>query len=293
MKHVISSRPFQRIFQFISLAMINGHVDTFRTFGIYQGRLKSLCVPVLNCHSCPLALYACPVGALQYFVMTGRFPAYVLGILTLVGITVGRMACGLLCPFGLLQDLLYRCGSVRIPLPRGFTYIKYAVLAGVVGLATYILAQPVFCKLCPVAVLEAGFPHVLLDPAVQDRLFYPDPYRFTGWFFLVKTLSLVLLILLAMRIKRPFCRIFCPLGALLGLFNRFSLVHVSVDKNRCNSCQRCARICPVDLNIHEHPDSPECILCMKCTTCPCITPGVRPVPLKRNCHEHASQSGTQ
>jgi polyferredoxin len=190
------------------------------------------------------------------------------------------MGCGLLCPFGLLQDLLFRLGSVRIPLARGFTWLKYAVLFGLVGIATYVTAVPVFCKVCPVAVLEAGYPNLLMDPRILDRLFHPETQAFTGWLFLLKTFLLVALVLMSIRIKRPFCRILCPLGALFGLFNRFSLVHISVDENRCNACRRCERICPVDLDIHTRQDSPECILCMKCTSCDCISAGIRLMPLK-------------
>ncbi|MFH1153638.1 MAG: 4Fe-4S binding protein [Pseudomonadota bacterium] len=284
MKNIISRRPFQRISQFIALFFINGHFNAFATLKIYQGRLKSVCVPVLNCHSCPLALYACPIGALQYFFMTGRLSAYVLGIIALVGVTAGRIGCGLLCPFGLLQDILFRLGSVRIPLPKGFTYIKYGILLGVVGAASYLLGVPAFCKICPVAVLEAGYPNLLLHTEISNRLFNPETQAFTGWFFLFKTLTLVLLVLMSTRIKRPFCRIFCPLGALFGLFNRFSVVHISVDKNSCNSCQRCARICPVDLDVYQNPDSPECILCMKCTSCNCISARFRPIPVKGKPH---------
>ena len=175
------------------------------------------------------------------------------------------------------------CSSWEVsayPFPRGFTYIKYVILLGVVVGATYFLAIPAFCKICPVAVLEAGYPNVLLNSSVWDRLFSPVTHQFTGWFFLVKTLALVIIVLISVRIKRPFCRILCPLGALFGLFNRFSVVHITVDENNCTSCQRCARICPVDLDIYKYPDSPECILCMKCTTCKCISVEFRTIPLK-------------
>ena len=119
MKHIVSRSSFQRTCQIVSLFFINGHFNAFKTFSIYQGRLKSVCLPVLNCHSCPLALYACPIGTFQYLIMTGRLSSYVLGLMALVGVTAGRIGCGLLCPFGLLQDVLFKLGSVRIPLSQG------------------------------------------------------------------------------------------------------------------------------------------------------------------------------
>ena len=80
MRKILSAARFQRWCQTIALVFINGNFSTLKTFGIYQGSLKSVCLPVLNCHSCPLALFACPVGALQYFIMTGRISTYVLRI---------------------------------------------------------------------------------------------------------------------------------------------------------------------------------------------------------------------
>lgn len=278
MKKSLSGPWFQRWCQVVALVLINGNAAAIRTPGLYQGPLKSICLPVLQCHSCPVSLFACPMGSLQYFIMTGRFSVYLSGIIGLVGVTAGRIGCGLLCPFGLIQDILFKLGTVRIPLPAGMAWIKYGILLGIVGLATYFLTIPAFCKLCPVAVLEAGYPHAFLDPSVFARIYNSDTHTFLGWLFLFKTLLLTALLLAAVRIKRPFCRILCPLGALFGLFNRFSIVHISVDTSTCNSCQRCARICPVDLDIYRNPDSPECILCMKCTSCKSISVTSRLIP---------------
>ena len=82
---------------------------------IWQGPSKQVCVPGLNCYSCPGALGACPIGSLQSF-MSGavlRFPFYVLGLMILFGLILGRRICGWLCPFGLVQELLY-----KIPTPK-------------------------------------------------------------------------------------------------------------------------------------------------------------------------------
>ncbi len=279
---ILSKKRFQVTCQSAALLLINGHYNFIRTLGIYQGKLKSICVPVLNCHSCPLALYACPLGAIQYFVMTGRPAAYVLSILAIAGITFGRMACGLLCPFGFLQDLLFKLGNVRKEVPRCLTYLKYAVLVMLVFVFTAYFAFPVFCKICPVAVLEAGFPMSLLDEDVASRLFDQDTGMFIGWMFLIKTFFLGGILVAAVSIKRPFCRILCPLGALLALFNRISIVSISVDMEKCDSCNRCTRKCPVDISIYDVPDSPECVRCMKCTSCEAVSANLRLIPLPLN-----------
>ena len=102
--------PFRRrLIQLYAALLYNAHVRGFIEGDIYTGSGKALCVPGLNCYSCPGAVGACPLGALQNaLAATGnRAPFYVLGILMLFGITLGRTICGWLCPAGLAQELLF------------------------------------------------------------------------------------------------------------------------------------------------------------------------------------------
>jgi len=276
---IISRRWFQRACQTVALIGINGYIGFFATLMIYQGALRSICLPVLNCHSCPLAFFTCPIGALQHFIAIGAFPVFVLGTVAIVGIMFGRMFCGLLCPFGYLQDLLYRLGSIRIEIPHYLCYVKYVVLAGLVLLLPYFLGVPAFCKICPAAVLEAGFPHALLDSEVAGKLFNQETGMFIGWFFLGKTVFLTAILLATVNMKRPFCRVLCPLGALLGLFNRFSTMKIAVNRETCSRCDRCARVCPVDISIYDNPDSAECVRCWQCIHCKDVSAGMRLLPL--------------
>ena len=74
---------------------------------IYQGNSKKFCAPGLNCYSCPGAVAACPLGALQASLNSfpTALPLYMLGILLLFGALLGRAVCAFLCPFGLIQEL--------------------------------------------------------------------------------------------------------------------------------------------------------------------------------------------
>ena len=77
------------------------------------------------------------------------------------------------------------------------------------------------------------------------------------------------LLLLSVKVYRPFCQYLCPLGAIYGWFNRFSLVQIHWEQERCVSCGACERACPAALSLQEISCSPECIRCGKCAeACP-------------------------
>ena len=82
---------FQRIVQIISAVLVNGYLIGFQKGRIFTGGSKAVCVPVLNCYSCPGALGACPIGSLQTALggMKHHFPFYVLGLLMLFGEVLG------------------------------------------------------------------------------------------------------------------------------------------------------------------------------------------------------------
>ena len=96
-------------------ALTNGYLIGFVKGKIFTGKTKQLCVPGLNCYSCPGALGSCPIGSLQATLGSRdyKFAFYVVGFLMIVGALVGRFVCGWLCPFGLIQDLLYKIPFVK------------------------------------------------------------------------------------------------------------------------------------------------------------------------------------
>ena len=253
----------------------NGYVKGFLPGGpsIYTGPLKRFCVPGLNCYSCPGALGACPIGALQSALTARRrrFPFYVLGWLAAIGLLVGRFVCGWLCLFGLLQELLYKIPTPKLRIPdkidRPLRYLKYGVLALlVVGLpllwrSEYGAGVPFFCEyLCPVGTLEGGVPLVLLNDVLRPAL---------GWLFRWKLLILILCILSSIFIYRPFCKYLCPLGAFYALFQRASLIRMRVDASACVNCGKCAGVCPMQVDPSKSPNSTECIRCGECVrACP-------------------------
>ncbi len=254
-------------------ALSNGYVAGFAKGKIYQGQTKKLCLPGLNCYSCPGALGSCPIGSLQAVLSSReyKFTFYVAGFLLLVGALAGRFVCGWLCPFGLIQDLLH-----KIPFPKKLKklpgdnvlrYLKYVILVGfVIILPLTVLdivgqGSPWFCKyICPSGTLFAGIPLIAANPPFQAAL---------GWLFTWKMAILVVLVLLSIIVYRPFCQYLCPLGAIYGLFNPIALYRFQVSAEKCTKCGACRKACPMDIPVHETPNSFECIRCGKCkSACP-------------------------
>lgn len=249
----------------------NIHLTNFFTGNLYRGKGKNLCVPGLNCYSCPAAAGACPIGAIQAVAGSSkfRFPYYVTGLLILLGVTLGRFICGFLCPFGWFQELLYKVPVKKYSTRRlkCLSYLKYAVLLLAVFLLPVLAANdvgigdPFFCKyLCPQGVLEGAVPLALTHSGIREAL---------GQLFAWKFAILSGILLLSALIFRPFCKWLCPLGAFYALFNRLSLFHIRVDKEKCISCGKCVRACKMDVDVTRTPNHKECIRCGMCIhACP-------------------------
>ncbi len=252
----------RRLVQFLCILGIDGYFPGFQRVAIYQGSLKQVCAPVLNCYACPGALWACPAGSLQHFAIINQSPPYyIVGFFAAIGMAVGRMMCGWACPFGLFQDLLYKIRSAKIAIPKAVTHLKYAVLVGVVFVVTYQFQEPWFSKLCPDGLLIGGIPFAVLSEDIRGQI---------KEMFWIKLGILEVTMALAVISKRPFCRTVCPVGTIYSFFNNWSFYQMTVDQNCCTRCNRCQKVCPMDIRIWENPQSVDCIRCLECARCECV-----------------------
>ncbi len=324
--------------------------------------LRSVCAPGFNCHGCAWATCACPIGTASFGLGLRTLPAFAIGSMLAVGVVLGRLVCGYACPFGLLQDGLYRIPARKIDLPKFLRWGKYLALALLVvglplrsgftlanaplkvgtptvnagggGMITvdveltnlgdkplegvtlegifldqendeeierieqvfpgltippgetvkaptfevanlldqgeFLLTSPqsaieqeygyYYCKYCPNGTLTAMVPALLSGSSPEDKA---TVYIIGGERLLRIGILVAFLVLMAL-VSRPFCRIFCPLGAVYGLFNRAALLRIVVDKDKCVRCGRCDQFCPVGLDVEKEAGGPECIYCGEC-----------------------------
>lgn len=262
----------RRLIQLYAALLFNANLKGFTNGYIYMGPLKNICTPGLNCYSCPGASGACPLGSIQNALTAAnkRAPYYVFGIILLYSILFGRWICGFLCPFGLIQDLLHKIKTPKLKksrFTRVLSNLKYVILVlfVVVFPLIYVISEnsailPAFCKyICPAGTLE-GAVGLLSNKVNSDLL------SMLGPLFTWKFLLLVFFLVGAVFIYRFFCRFFCPLGALYGLFNKFAIVGIKLDKPSCVDCGLCVKKCKMD--IREVGDR-ECINCGECiSVCP-------------------------
>lgn len=255
----------RRLIQLYAALLTNANIKGFATGKIYTGDTKKVCVPGLNCYSCPGAVGACPLGALQDSLANSATtaPAYIFGILILFGLLLGRVICGFLCPFGLIQELLYKIRTPKLRKSR-FTriasYFKYILLIAVIAIPVIYAGIPVFCKyICPAGTLEGA---VSLLANIENSGFY----AMLGYLFSWKFLVLVIVVVASVFIYRFLCRFICPLGAIYSLFCKISLLGVKLDKDKCINCGLCIQGCRMDI---KHVGDHECIQCGECiSVCP-------------------------
>ena len=263
------SKYKRHIFQFIATFIYNPHVANLVSGKIYRGMTKSVCVPGINCYSCPAAMGACPVGSFQSFLagFAPKFPAYVIGLTALFGLALGRMICGWGCPFGALQEIIYKIPSPKIG-KSGMTF-KLSKMKYVIALL-FVIVLPLifwkatgigvttFCKfICPAGTVEGAVPLFIANEKLRAAAGY-----ITAWKFFL----LALIMLAMVFVFRPFCRFFCPLGAFYGLFNKYSYFGIKIDSHKCVSCGQCKRVCKMDIKI---AGDGECVSCGECLgSCP-------------------------
>lgn len=209
----------------------------------------------------------------------------VLILLVTLTLAVGRIYCSVICPLGVLQDIISWSSGKRKKKKYRFTYsaekklLRYGVLilfiialTGGIGSLTALLApyssygriaQNLFA---PFYGWGNNFLAYLAERADSYTF-----YRTEVWFkslptFCIALATLIILIILTWRNGRTYCNTICPVGTLLGILSRYSLFRPVIHTEKCNSCTLCSRKCKascIDSKAH-HIDYSRCVACMDC-----------------------------
>ena len=273
--------------QALATVFTNGYFKGFFTGRIFQGATKHICVPTLNCYSCPGALFSCPVGSVQAVVASSggidlsaahtirdrliaigtSTPLFIVGFLTIIGAFVGRATCGWVCPFGWFQELVYKAPTRKFTPPKIPRLLKYVLLVvfvvvlPIMWVDEFKMGEPSYCKyICPAGTLGGGIPLSLMNSDLRKQL---------GKLFAWKFFVLVAFVVAMVFFRRPFCAWACPLGAFFAPFNKVSLFRLSIDHDNCIKCGACDRACPAQLEVLKELDGLDCVRCFDCAlVCP-------------------------
>ncbi|MBU0640335.1 MAG: 4Fe-4S dicluster domain-containing protein [Planctomycetes bacterium] len=180
---------------------------------------------------------------------------------------LGRFFCGWICPYGTLHHFIgwlfcgrqQRCTAANSYRPS--QHIKYYVLVAMLMAAAFGVLQ--IGLLDPLCLLHRSLTAAAIPSLeyVAPRLFGDHRVHQGGWL-----IGLLLFGLLALNLVQPrfFCRVLCPLGALLGLLSRWAWWRIERDPSRCRGCDRCRLHCEAACEPQAQLRQAECFVCFNC-----------------------------
>lgn len=166
-------------------------------------------------------------------------PAVFLVIATLF---LGRFFCGWVCPVGTVSDLIPKTKRKLSPFYRfKYYFLVFVIVSSIFGFNLLVISDPI----------------VIFTRSLVFITHLRVPF-----------MLIVIVVLVAGLGERFWCRVLCPLGALLGVFSVIRMVNLEVQEN-CTHCNLCNRICPMDAIHDSQITKPECTLCFECVDkCP-------------------------
>jgi ferredoxin len=223
-------------------------------------------------------------------ILTRPETLFVFGFISVILVTLifGRVYCSFLCPLGTFQDIIITLSrkiglSKKHFFERPFNWLRYSIL--ILTFTTVALGSLSLLNMLDPYSLTGRMTTQIIEPIVNGiynstiNLFkYFHIYLFskkTAYLpisVVAVTLSfLILIVIMSARYGRLYCNTFCPVGTLLGLISRVSLLKFAIDQNHCNECDRCAKVCKggcIDAQ-NKTIDQSRCVACFNClAVCP-------------------------
>ena len=201
-----------------------------------------------------------------------------LALLTLV---FGRIYCSVICPLGILQDVLARLRRKKNKYfySREVRWLRYpvlvvfivAALAGVGSLFQLLAPYSAFGRIAtmllqPLWMLGNNVLGFLAERADSYAFYTVDVWMKSLPVFIVALVTLVVLVVLSWRGGRTYCNTICPVGTVLSFLARFSWLKIRFDEEKCKNCSMCSRNCKaacIDYKTHS-VDYSRCVVCGNC-----------------------------
>lgn len=207
----------------------------------------------------------------------------VVAVLLVLTLLFGRLYCSVICPLGVMQDVVARLGLKAKRNRYGYSpakqWLRYGVfvlfvvlmVAGVGAVASLIAPYSAFGRIVTNLVAPVWQWGNNLLAWASERMGNYAFYSVEVWWrggvtFAVAVVTLVVVALLAWRNGRTWCNTICPVGTLLGFVSRFSLLRPVIDTSKCNGCGLCARNCKAaSIDPKNHTvDMSRCVVCFDC-----------------------------
>lgn len=207
----------------------------------------------------------------------------VIVFLILLTLICGRIYCSVICPLGIMQDIIAWFGKKakknRYAYSAAKNWLRYGMLAVFVA-ALVAGASSIVSLLAPYSAF-GRIASNLLAPVygwcnnllawgaeqAESLAFYRTEVSTGGTLMVaVAAVTLVLLFILAWRNGRTYCNTICPVGTVLGFLSRWSWLKPVIDTSKCVNCRLCERNCKsACINTAEHSiDYSRCVACMDC-----------------------------
>ncbi len=205
--------------------------------------------------------------------------------LVLLTLLLGRVYCSVICPLGILQDIISHASGLKKSKRRRFSFsparnalrfmvlllFVLALLAGFGSVAGLLAPYSAFGRmasslLAPLYALGNNALAHVAERLGSYALYEVDVWRSSLLVLGIALGSLALVAVLAWRHGRCYCNTLCPVGTLLGILSRFSLLAPRIDEEKCVSCGLCAGHCKascIDPTTHR-VDTSRCVVCMNC-----------------------------
>ena len=204
-------------------------------------------------------------------------------IVALVALTLvfGRIYCSVICPLGILQDILARLRRKKnkYSYSREVRWLRYPVLvvfiialvAGV-GVVFQLLAPySSYGRIAtmifqPLWMLGNNVLGTIAERADSYAFYTVDVWMKSLPVFILALVTLVILFILAWRGGRTYCNTICPVGTILSFLARFSLLKIHFDAEKCKNCSMCSKNCKaacIDYKTHT-VDASRCVVCGNC-----------------------------